>query len=126
MSVPTPGPLTRVLGAIDLLPPSRRFRLYRGDVFDLVITLRVDGEPADVSDWVWAAMIDTGEYLFPFETTSLESGVMLYMRGVDTLRLPNRWCPFDVTGLDPQAGEGRTVLRGWLLGTGRITPQLTP
>jgi hypothetical protein len=109
---------------VDQVPPTWRFRAYQGDPFDIQIALTLDGAPADVTDWTWAAQISTGPDLIDFECSGEPDGVHLYLRGPDTLRLPQRYCPFDVVGRNPAAGEGRTVLRGLILAAVRVTPPL--
>ena len=111
-------------GQVDLTPPAWRFRAYQGDPFDFAITVLVDGQPAEVGTWTWAAHIRIGSDMLAWECTGQPHGVALYLRGADTLRLPAHPCPFDVTGRDPLAGEGRTVLRGSILALARITPPL--
>jgi hypothetical protein len=107
---------------VDAIPQQWRFRAYQGDPFDFQIHLtNPDGSPADVVGWSWAAQIDLGPGLLPFETTGREDGVDLYLRGDETLRLPARYCPFDVKGRNPLAGDGHTVLRGIILAAPRVT-----
>lgn len=110
------------LAPVSQAPPQRRFVAYAGDPFDFEVHLSVEGEPADVEGWSWAANIDTGTTPLSFECTGTPSGVVLYLRGADTARLPLRSCRFDVVGRNPEAGEGRTVLRGVLLTMSRVTP----
>lgn len=113
-----------VVRTIDTSPPSYRFLAYQGDPIDVELQLSVDGQPADVDGWVWAAQIDTGGVMISWDCTGLPNGVGLYLRGIDTLRLPQRDSRFDVVGRHPDAGEGRTVLRGSIMAAKRITPPL--
>ena len=107
---------------ISQTPPRQRFMAYQGDPFDFEIRLSVDSQPADVDGWSWAADIETGTTPLSFECTGQPSGVALFLRGSDTARLPLRSCRFDVVGRNPEAGEGRTVLRGVILTMSRVTP----
>lgn len=111
---------------LDLTPPKVSWRAYEGDPFDVHIVLTVDGQtPPDLSGWTWAALIKIDGQEIPFETTAEPNGVRLYLRGDQTMRLNHyRYASFDVTGRDPQGGEGRTILRGGILATARITPPL--
>lgn len=110
---------------IDVRPPEVTWYMYEGDPQDLRIHLRMpDGSPADVRGWAWSANIGTKPPL-PFECHPEDDGVTLYLRGSDMTQLGHRWAPFDVTGRDPAAGEGRTVLRGAVNVTARVTPMLT-
>ena len=110
---------------VDLTPPLWSFRAYQGDPFDFAIALDVDGEPADVDGWQWAAIIRLrGGDVVAWECTGTPNGVELYLRGGDTMRLTSAASRFDVAGRDPLAGEGRTVLRGQIAATARVTPPL--
>jgi hypothetical protein len=114
------------MATVDHTPLQVVCRGYQGDPFDwgIVLTLE-DGTPADLADWTWQAWIDLGQGLVvPWICTPEAHGVALYLRGQDTIRVPNRYCPFDVTGRDPEAGEGRTVAAGYLTCAPRITPPL--
>jgi hypothetical protein len=110
---------------IDLRPTPVLCRGYQGDPFDWSIDLTVNGQPADLDGWSWEAWIDLdGGLVVPWICTPEPHGVALYLRGADTARLPASYCPFDVTGRDPDAGEGRTFVRGSILCGERITPPL--
>lgn len=110
---------------VDQTPPRVSLRAYSGDPFDLRIVLTVDGvAPPDLRGWVWSALIRADGQEIYFETTAETDGVTLYLRGEDTLKLSTRYASFDVTGRDPEAGEGRTILRGGILAMPRITPPL--
>ena len=113
--------------AIDLRPVSVVCRGYQGDPFDWSVALQADdGSPADVESWSWQAWIDTGDgVVIPWICTPEPDGVGLYLRGQDTLRLPvTKHCAFDVTGRDPEAGEGRTIVSGHIIVAPRVTPPL--
>lgn len=110
---------------IDVRPLEVVWLMYEGDPQDLRIHLTLDdGSPADVIGWVWAANIGTTPPQ-PFECYPEDDGVTLYLRGADMTGLGRSWLPFDVTGRDPDAGEGRTVLRGQVRVTARVTPMLS-
>jgi hypothetical protein len=110
---------------VDQIPPSWRFKAYQGDPFDFQLMLRLDGQPADVDGWNWAAQVNTGDDIIDWECTPLPNGVALYLRSIDTARLPFRYVRFDVVGRNPLAGEGRTVLRGDIIAAARVTPPLS-
>jgi hypothetical protein len=118
--------MSDTLNTLELVPQWWRFRAYQGDAFDFEIVLSVGGQPADVTGWTWAAEIDTGGGTrMAWTCTPTPTGVQLYLRGSETLLLPSRrWSDFDVTGRDPAAGEGRTVLRGAIISVTRVTPPL--
>jgi hypothetical protein len=98
---------------------------YQGDPFSWALDLTVDGHPADMDGWTWQAWIEVAAGLIvPWICTPEAHGVALYLRGADTLRLPAGYCPFDVTGRDPAAGEGWTVARGQIFCLERVTPPL--
>lgn len=110
---------------VDLTPAQASLLAYQGDPFDFRIVLTVDGRPADVSRWTWLAWIQVDPAtVVPFLWDPEPDGVRLYLRGEDTFRLPDSWSRFDVTGRDPDAGEGRTVLRGDIIAYQRVTPPL--
>jgi hypothetical protein len=110
---------------VDLTPATVRLLAYAGDPFDLHLVLSLDGAPVDVSQWIWAAWIAAPDgVVIPFLTESEPTGVRLYLRGQDTARLPARFSPYDVTGRDPDAGEGRTVISGDIIAFSRVTPPL--
>lgn len=109
---------------IDSRPSLVEITCYGGDPFDFQVHLTVDGQPADVYGWSWAAQIDLDPGLLAWECTGEPDGVSLYLRGSETLRLPTRYCAFDVIGRNPAAGEGRAVLRGFILATSRVTTSL--
>jgi hypothetical protein len=110
---------------VDLVPVAWTFRAYQGDPFDVRIVLTIAGQPVDTTSWTWAADIDSGAgALVSFECFAQPDGVQLYLRGPETARLPSRKCRFDVVGRNPDAGEGRTVLRGSIIASARVTPPL--
>lgn len=110
---------------VDLLPQRARLLAYAGDPFSFRIeVVDEDGDPSvDVSGWEWRATVTTGNQRLDFECEGDETGVDVWMRGEDTARLPTsgREFPFDVTGRQPAAGEGTTVLRGEMTATRRVT-----
>jgi hypothetical protein len=112
--------------SIDQLPASVICRGYQGDPFDWGLDLILeDGTPGDLDGWTWQGWIEAGDgVVIPWICTPDPHGVSLYLRGQDTLRLPSSYCPFDVTGRDPEAGEGHTVVRGSILCQERVTPPL--
>lgn len=108
---------------IDVRPLEVTLLLYEGDPFSLVLHLVLeDGSPADVDGWAWAANIGSRPPV-PFECYGEPNGVMLYLRGADMAGLAALGLlPFDVTGRNPDAGEGQSVLRGQVRVTARVTP----
>lgn len=110
---------------IDRTPAEVTLKAYQGDAFDLHLVLSVDGLPVDVSQWSWLAWIRiAGGVVIPFLWEPEPSGVRLYLRGQDTARLPALYSHYDVTGRDPDAGEGRTVIAGRIIAYERVTPPL--
>lgn len=109
---------------IDQRPEEATWRVYAGDPVNLrVHVVKADGSPAPVEGWVWAAWAGTSPPT-PFECYAEDDGVTLYLRGSDSDLLVGAWWPFDVTGRDPAAGEGTTVLRGQVCASPRVTPAL--
>lgn len=121
------GPSPRHTGdvpptTVSLVPDEALLLMYSGDPFDFAVQLSIDGAPADVSQWTWRASIETGRGRLDFEWEPEPDGVRLWLRGEETGRLAiDTALPFDVTGRDPDAGEGRTVLRGHVKVTARVT-----
>lgn len=116
---------------VDLQPRTATLLAYRGDPFDFHLRLTdADGQPVDVTGWDWRATVITGTRRIDFEWAAEGDGVRLWMRGDDTARLPaneRRGFPYDVTTRQPDAGEGRTVLRGRMMVAQRVTdPLRTP
>lgn len=110
---------------VDLRPQEVTWYMYQGDPQNLRVHLvDEDGSPLDVVGWAWAGNIGSRPPL-PFECLPEDDGVTLYLRGADMTQLPvSVWHEFDVTGRDPEAGEGYTVIRGQVQVTARITPML--
>lgn len=109
---------------IDVRPVEVTWRIYQGDPQDLRVHLVLpDGTPADVAGWAWSAWIAT-QPRTAFECYGEDDGVTLFLRGPDTYGLIGRQWPFDVACRDPAAGEGRTVIRGTIMATPRVTDAL--
>jgi hypothetical protein len=109
------------MAQIDVRPVEVTWRIYQGDPQDLRVHLLLpDGSPAEVGGWAWSAWIGTTPRT-AFECYPEDDGVTLYLRGEETYGLIGRQWPFDVTCRDPAAGEGRTVVRGTIMATPRVT-----
>lgn len=110
---------------IDSRPVNVTWLIMQGDPHDWRLHLvLLDGSPADVAGWSWAAWIGTNPPS-PFECFPEDDGVTLYLRGANTYGLIGRYWPFDVACRNPLAGEGRIVLRGVIMATSRITQALS-
>jgi hypothetical protein len=108
----------------DVRPQYVRWRIYAGDPAELRLHLTMpDGSPADVDGWAWAGAVGTSPPT-AFECYPEPDGLVAYLRGEDTTDLVDQYWPFDITGRDPAAGEGRTVLRGHVNATPRVTRPL--
>jgi hypothetical protein len=117
--------MSSMQSVVDHTPHYGECKGYQGDPFDWALAVTgPDGAPADLDGWTWQAWIDTGNAVIPWICTATPDGVELYLRGQDTMRLPDRYCPFDVTGRDPAAGEGYTIAAGYIRCGQRITPPL--
>jgi len=118
---------TRSTGrVVDAWPVQATLRAVAGDPFSFRVQLRGDdGELVDVQLWEWAATVATGRLRLDFEAAADEGGVRFWLRGDDTARIPagKPW-PFDVTGRQPTAGEGVTVVAGDMHVRQRVTAPL--
>jgi hypothetical protein len=109
---------------VDLRPEAMAWLIYEGDPSGLAIHLELaDGSPADVTGWEWRAWVGTSPPT-PMECYGETDGVTVYLPGRDSRGLSGRVWRFDVTGREPSAGEGVTVLRGELTATRRVTDPL--
>jgi len=111
---------------IDAWPLEATLRFVAGDPFSFrVQLLDSDGQPVDVSTWLWAATVTTGRLRLDFEWAADGQGVRLWLRGDDTARLPTgRPYPYDVACRQVAAGEGVMVLAGNMIGKPRVTDAL--
>lgn len=111
---------------VDAWPVAATLRAVEGDPFSFRVQIRdPEGELVDVSLWEWAATVTTGFLRLDFERAADDTGVRFWLRGDDTARLPigKPW-PFDVTGRQPSAGEGVTVVAGQMFVKSRVTAPL--
>jgi len=123
------------MATIDAWPEQVTLRPVAGDPFAFRLILRdSDGQAVDVSLWDWAATVHTPRVRVHFEWSADEGGVRFWLRGDDTAQLSpfgKPW-PFDVTGRQPTASEGTTVLGGQVITKARVTdplrddPELVP
>jgi len=111
---------------VDAWPQEATLRAVAGDPFSFRVVLRDgDGQAVDVSEWTWAATVDTGTLRLDFEWSADESGVRLWLRGDSTARLPiGRPLAFDVACRQPAGGEGTMVLSGQMRVKARVTDPL--
>jgi hypothetical protein len=111
---------------VDAWPEEATLRVVAGDPFSYrVELLGDDGQPVDVSTWIWASTATTGTLRLDFEWTADETGVRLWLRGEETGRLPpGRPVSYDVACRQPSAGEGVTVLGGPMKVKARVTDPL--
>lgn len=114
------------VAVVDQWPAQATLQAVQGDPFSFRLQLRdADENLIDVSSWAWRATVSTGPLRLDFETEADDTGVRLWLRGDDTARLRagKRW-PFDVTCRQPSAGEGVTVLAGYVSIKQRVTDPL--
>ena len=111
---------------VDAWPVEATLRPVAGDPFSFrVVLLGDDGQPVDVSTWLWAATVTTGSLRLDFEWAADDTGARLWLRGDATARLPTgRPLAFDVAVRQPAAGEGVMVLAGQMMVKARVTDQL--
>jgi hypothetical protein len=111
---------------VDAWPEEATLRVVAGDPFSYRVELRDDqGQPVDVSTWIWASSLTTGTLRLDWEWAADESGVRLWLRGEETARLtPGRPVSYDVACRQPTAGEGVTVLGGQINVKARVTDPL--
>lgn len=111
---------------VDAWPLQATLRAVSGDPFSFRLQLRDDqGDLVDVSLWAWAATVTTGKLRLDWEWAADQTGVRFWLRGDDTARLPTgRGWPFDVTGRQPTAGEGVTIVAGQMEVRARVTAPL--
>jgi hypothetical protein len=95
-------------------PAEAVLRIVRGDPFAFRIVLRsAGGDPVDVSAWQFTGTVASDRARLDFEWQADEGGVNLWLRGDDTERLSTlRAGRFDVSAMQPAAGEGTVILAG--------------
>jgi hypothetical protein len=108
--------ITATAKTVDVRPPMVKMRGYAGNPFALTVLLRVDGQPADIPDWVWTASVRIAAEVIPFQTLNLPDGVQISMSGADMERVAvdSRFWRFELYGRNPLASEGYTILYGHL------------
>jgi len=114
------------MATIDARPAQATLHAVAGDPFAFrVQIIGPDGDPVDVMGWDWAATVHTGQVRLDFSWAADSTGVRFWLLGDDTARLPpgKPW-PYDVTGRQPLAGEGTTVLAGNMTAKARVTNPL--
>ena len=111
---------------VDAWPLEATLRAVAGDLFSFrVVLLDDDGQPVDVSTWLWAATVTTGSLRLDFEWAADEGGVRLWLRGDATARCATGIAlAFDVACRQPAAGEGTVVLAGTMMVRARVTDPL--
>lgn len=99
---------------VDTWPAEAVLRMVKGDPF--AFRLRVldeAGDPVDVSAWRFAGTVASDRLRLNFEWAADDTGVDLWLRGEATERLTSlRAGRFDVSAMQPSAGEGVTILAG--------------
>ena len=118
--------MTSQRALVDAWPMEATLRAVAGDPFSFrVQLLGDDGQPVDVSRWIWAATVTTGRLRLDFEWAADTEGVRLWLRGDDTARLQTgkSW-PFDVACRQDPAGEGVMVVAGQMMIKARVTDPL--
>jgi hypothetical protein len=116
-------------------PAEAVLRIVKGDPVSFrVAILDAAGDPLDVSAWRFAGtLLDGARLRLDFEWAADDTGVNVWLRGDSTARLttlrPGR---FDLSCMQPAAGEGVTILAGQVMVKPRVTdplrsdPGLTP